>query len=40
MTEHGIIFSDGITQDYMDFNAGMEATIPLAAEQGQLLSDA
>lgn len=37
MAENGIIFSDGIAQDFMDFNAGMEATITLAREQGQLV---
>jgi len=37
MAENGIIFSDGIAQDYMEFNAGMEATITLAPEQGQLV---
>lgn len=37
MAENGIIFSDGIAQDFMEFNAGMEATISLAPEQGQLI---
>ncbi|MGL4667808.1 MAG: sugar kinase [Saezia sp.] len=37
MAENGIIFSDGIAQDFMEFNAGMEATITLAPEQGRLV---
>lgn len=37
MAENGVIFSDGMHQDYMEFNAGIEAVISLAADQGQLI---
>lgn len=37
MAENGIIFSDGMQQDYMAFNAGVEATITLASDCGQLV---
>jgi hypothetical protein len=30
MVEHGVIFSDGIEQDYLQFNASASATIMLA----------
>lgn len=29
MADHGVIFSDGIEKDFLDFNAGMEATISI-----------
>jgi len=37
MPEHGVIFSDGMEADFLRFTAGMEATIGLAAAQGQLV---
>ncbi len=37
MAENGIIFSDGIEADRLDFNAGSEALITLAERQGQLV---
>ena len=38
MPEHGVIFSDGIESDYLRFGAGVQATISLAPEQGQLVT--
>lgn len=37
MGENGVIFSDGIEKDYLEFNSGMEATISLAAKKGNLV---
>lgn len=37
MPEHGIIFSDGMEADYLQFTAGMEATIGLSQRQGCLV---
>lgn len=37
MPESGIIFSDGIEADFLRFTAGMEATVTVAALQGQLV---
>jgi NAD kinase len=37
MPEGGVIFSDGIEADFLEFNAGTEATITLAAERGRLV---
>lgn len=37
MADNGVIFSDGMYRDYVEFNAGMEAQISIAAEQGQLV---
>ena len=37
MPENGVIFSDGIEQDFLRFNAGVEATIGLAPTRGQLV---
>jgi hypothetical protein len=30
MPENGVIFSDGIESDYLQFNSGVEATITIA----------
>lgn len=38
MAEHGVIFSDGMHSDYLQFNAGIQATIQVAATQGQLVA--
>lgn len=38
MPENGIIFSDGIEDDYLQFNAGCIASIGIADIQGQLIS--
>lgn len=37
MPEHGVIFSDGIEADFVQFNAGTEATIAPAADRGYLV---
>ncbi len=36
MAESGVIFSDGIESDYLDFNAGARAVITPAAKKGRL----
>lgn len=38
MAEHGVIFSDGIEQDHLQFNAGAAATITLAERKAQLVA--
>lgn len=38
MAEHGVIFSDGIEQDYVQFNAGVTATITLAERKAHLVA--
>jgi NAD kinase len=37
MGENGIIFSDGIEQDFLEFNSGTRATVSLAARKGHLV---
>ncbi len=37
MPEHGVIFSDGIEADFLQFNAGAHATIGIAERQGLLV---
>lgn len=37
MPENGVIFSDGIEADRLDFNAGTEAIIGIAERQGRLI---
>lgn len=37
MAENGVIFSDGMYYDSLAFNAGIETSISLAADQGQLI---
>lgn len=37
MAENGVIFSDGIEQDFLEFNSGTRAVISLAARQGRLV---
>lgn len=37
MGENGIIFSDGIEQDFLEFNSGSRATITLAGRKGRLV---
>ncbi len=37
MPERGVIFSDGIEADFLDFNSGMTARIGLAERQGRLV---
>lgn len=38
MAEHGVIFSDGIEADFLEFNAGTRATISIADRQGVLVT--
>jgi NAD kinase len=37
MPENGVIFSDGIESDFLDFNAGSEARIGIAERRGRLV---
>ena len=37
MPERGVIFSDGIEQDFLEFNSGSKATIGLAQRRGRLV---
>lgn len=37
MAENGVIFSDGIEKDYIEFNSGMEATISVADIKGKIV---
>ncbi len=37
MPENGVIFSDGIESDYLEFNSGIQATITIAEKIGHLV---
>lgn len=37
MPEDGVIFSDGVESDYLEFNSGVEATVGLAEKRGRLV---
>ena len=37
MPEHGVIFSDGIEEDFLEFNSGATATISVASQQAKLV---
>jgi NAD kinase len=37
MAENGVIFSDGIEKDFLEFNSGAKATIGIAKKQGVLV---
>jgi NAD kinase len=37
MPENGVIFSDGIENDYLQFNSGIEAVISVAEKKGHLI---
>lgn len=37
MPEHGVIFSDGIEADFLEFNSGTRAVVTLAERQGALV---
>ena len=37
MPENGVIFSDGMESDYLEFNSGMEAIISIAEKKGHLV---
>jgi hypothetical protein len=36
MAENGVVFSDGIEADYLEFNSGTRASIGVAEKQGLL----
>lgn len=38
MPENGVIFSDGVETDFLQFNSGTEATIHVAARKGHLVT--
>ena len=35
--ENGVVFSDGIESDYLNFNAGTVLTVGVASDHGQLV---
>ncbi|HEX6398474.1 MAG TPA: hypothetical protein VFZ95_13695 [Steroidobacteraceae bacterium] len=37
MPENGVVFSDGIESDFLDFNSGTILTVGVATERGQLV---
>jgi NAD kinase len=37
MPEHGVIFSDGIEQDFLEFRSGTRATVDIADKKGRLV---
>ncbi|WP_046215128.1 diacylglycerol kinase catalytic domain-containing protein [Paenibacillus wulumuqiensis] len=37
MPENGVIFSDGVESDYLEFNSGIEATISVAQQKAHLV---
>lgn len=37
MPENGVIFSDGVESDYLEFNSGIEATISVAQQRAHLV---
>lgn len=37
MAENGVIFSDGVEADRLDFNAGAEVAIGIAEQRGRLI---
>lgn len=37
MSDHGVIFSDGIEKDYVEFNSGTEATVGVAEKKGKII---
>jgi hypothetical protein len=37
MAENGVIFSDGIEQDFLEFNSGTQAVIGIAERKGVLV---
>ena len=38
MGENGVIFSDGIEQDFIEFNSGTKATISISKRKGQIVT--
>ena len=37
MPENGVIFSDGVESDFLEFRSGVEATITVAEKKGYLV---
>ena len=37
MAEHGVIFSDGIESDFLEFNSGSEVSVSIAEQKGNLV---
>jgi hypothetical protein len=37
MPRHGVIFSDGIESDFLNFGSGIEALISIAEKKGRLV---
>jgi hypothetical protein len=37
MPENGVIFSDGLENDFLEFNSGVETTIKIADKKGMLV---
>jgi hypothetical protein len=37
MAEHGVIFSDGIEKDFLEFNSGTQASIGITEPKGILV---
>jgi hypothetical protein len=37
MAEHGVIFSDGLEKDFLEFNSGTQAVIGIAERKGVLV---
>jgi hypothetical protein len=37
MPENGVIFSDGIEADYLEFNSGTRAVVTVADKKGRLV---
>lgn len=38
MPENGVVFSDGIEADFLQFNSGTQATIGIARRRGRLVA--
>ena len=38
MPENGVIFSDGIESDFLEFNSGAQATVGVAERSGKLVA--
>ena len=37
MPDYGVIFSDGIEKDFLEFNSGMEAIVGVSDKRGRLV---
>jgi hypothetical protein len=38
MAENGVVFSDGIEADYLEFNAGITVEVGIAEKRGTLVT--